>query len=550
MSNKIQRTIKRSEELFSSSERQNNENLWSELAEFMLNNQYDFNQNMTASKGIDSTSASVTAGGKKTRRLYDSTALQSVHDLAAAFQSTLTNPATEWSKLRFKDEELNNNAEAVSWLEKANKAIHDRYNESNFNTEMGKAYNSFVALNNLAIFHESREDETGNFNGYRFTSLHLSKVAWAENAEGLVDTVYRKFRITARQANERWPESITDDMRKALENEPEKEFEILHAIFPRDKEDIELNEVGLAPPNKRPIASMYITEESVLEDGGYYEMPIYVARWDLISGERYGRGPSLLALPDVRTLNRLKQRGLEAIDLQVQPPLLINQRDVFGPLDLRAGGFSVVKDHNGIKQFQYQARTDVLQFSTTDLQESIRRSFFLDKIQPLATLQKKERMSQLEVVKRLEEMQSVLGPVLSRLNFELLQPLLIRSFRMLLRAQQLPEVPEIILETNPEFEIIFDNQLARAQKVQDVSNIQQWVQNLAMLAQVAPEVMDNVNVDGIARHTAKVLGVPEIAVQNEDIVEQTRMSRQQQQEQAVALDSANKVADISAKTGE
>jgi hypothetical protein len=540
----------RIDSVFSSSERQNNENLWAELAEFMLNNQFSFNRRSNTASTTDISSViSSTPGTKKTRRVYDSTALQAVADLSSAFQGTLTNPATVWSELRFKKEVLNNNSEAVAWLEKANNMIHDSFNESNFDTEIAKSYQSLVALANTALFHETKDNEnTGEAKGFRFTSLHLSQIAWEENKDGIVDTVYRRFTLTARQAIQKWGDKVPHDIAKLADSDPTQLFDFTHAIFPRDPKDVKLNELGLAVGEHRPIASIYFanSDDGILEESGYYEMPVYVPRWSLLPGEQIGRGPSHLALPDTRTLNQLRKRGLEIIDLQVRPPMLANQRDVFGQLDLRPGQISIVKDHNGVREFVSQARNDVMQFSAEELREAIKGIFFLDKIQPLATLNKKERMSQFEVTKRLEEMQSVLGPVLSRLNSELLQPLIVRSFKILLRSGQLPEMPASLKEVGVDVDIVFVNQLARAQRVSDVSNIQQWVQNLGMLAQLDPTVIDNIDSDGIARHTAKILGVPEVAVANIEDVEAQRQARQQQAQQQQALESAQQVADISA----
>jgi len=551
MSDKVQRIVQLADSLFNASERTNNENLWDELSEFMLNNQWKFNRQQSVSATDISSLMSTNAGTKKTRRLYDSTALQAVQDLSAAFQGTLTNPATTWSKMRFNDDALNNDSDSGLWLEKVNDMMHNEFNESNFDTEIAKGYQSLVSMANMPIFHEERETKAGEHDGVRFTSLHLSQVVWMEDKEGIVDSLYRKFTMRAKQAVEKWGDAVPHEIMKVVEQEPNKEFQFLHAIFPRKDSEVKLNELGLAPGKNRPWASIYISIEGLkmVEEGGYYEMPVYVARWSMLSGELYGRGPSHLALPDVRTLNRLKQRGLEAMDLQVRPPILANERDVFGQLDLRPGGISIVKDVNGVKEFVSQARADILEFSTQDLIQSIKSMFFLDKIQPLSNLDKKERMSQLEVTKRLEEMQSVLGPVLSRLNSELLQPLVIRQFKIMLRAGVLPEMPDMVKERGLDLEIVFVNQLARSQQVQDVSSIQQWVQNLAGLAQLDPTVIDNIDSDGIARHTAKILGVPEVAVANQDEIEQTRAARQQAQQQQQALESANMAADAAAKAG-
>lgn len=548
----IDSLIRKSDALFGSVERSNSDHLWNELAEYMLNNQHGvFLSGQSTANAPLLGATSVTPGVKKTKNVYDSTALQAVQDLAAAFQGTLTNPATVWSKLRFQNDELNNNEEAVQWLESVNNIIHKEFSESNFDTEVAKAYQSFVSLANMVLMQEERINDDGTFGGFRFTSMHLGQIAWAEDKDGLVDTMYRKFNMTGKQLVEKFgEENLHKNVVRAAEKEPHRNFELMHCIFKRDPKEVKLNELGLAPGDKRPIASVYIDVENkhMIEEGGFYEFPSYVARWSLMPGEVYGRGPGHLALPDTRTLNRLKKRGLEAIDLQVRPPMLANQRDVFGQLDLRPGAISIVKDHNGVREFVSQSRADILQFSVEELRASIRGIFFLDKLL-LPDRTETGEMTAFEVSQRLEQMQRVLGPTLSRINSEFLSPLVVRSFKMLLRAGALPSVPRVLQELGIDIDIVFVNQLARAQQVQDVSTIQQWVQNLGTLAQLVPEVIDNINGDGIAKHTARILGVPEIAVTDDEQVEQIREQRAQQAQQQEQLEAANLAADTIAKTG-
>lgn len=535
--------IKRSEELFTATERNQSEGTWSELLEFMLNNQSGtFSSSQSTGAGGPSVSSQ---GAKKTRRLFDSTAMQAVQELASSFQGTLTNPATVWSQLRFSDEVLNNDDSAIAWLSAVNKAVHAKLNESNFNTEIAKSYQSFVALANMALLHE--ED---NFGGFRFTAVHLGQIAWAEDRFGVVDTVHRKFTLTASQAFSRWGGELGDNILRALDKDPNKEFEFLHSIFPRAKSEVKLNEFGLAAAQHRPIASTYIslTDKTLVEDGGYYEMPVYVARWGLMPGERYGRGPAHLALPDTRTLNKTIELTLRAAAKQIDPPLLVNQRDMFGQLDMRPGSLSVVRDHRGISSLPTNANMQAVELNISRLTDSIRKIFFLDKLL-LPPRNETGEMTAFEVSQRIEQMQRVLGPVLSRVNNELLSPLIVRCFKVLLRNNVLPELPQILQERGVDVDIVFVNQLARAQQAQDVSTMQQWVQGVAMIAQLDPSVIDNINADGIARHMAKVMGVPEEAVQNSDIVKQVRDQRAQAQAQAAQMQSGTQMADMASKLG-
>lgn len=541
--------IRRSEKAFNGQERTNADAEWGLLAEFMMTNQSGIFQGSTAS-AKDPGSGSSTLGGKKTHRIFDSTAIQANHDLAAAIHATLTNPSSQWSKIRYKDEDLNNDDEAVSWIEDTNRRIHSALNESNFDTQISRAYQSLPALGTMLLLHDQKEISDNGFEGFKFQALHLAEIAFTENADGVVDVLYRRFRLTARQAIELFGDEVSETIKRTMEEEPEKEFGFLHAIFPRAAKDVEINEVGLARPNKRPYVSMYIEqkEKKIVKEGGYYEFPIYAVRWQTMPSEVYGRGPGHIALPDVRTLNKVKELGLHAINKAINPPILATQRGIFGSLDLRPGGVTVVRDVNGVREMPPQARFDVTQFAVEDLKNAIKSIFFIDKLVLPARTETGE-MTAFEVAQRVDQMQKVLGPTLSRLNSELLTPLISRCFTMLLRGGALAPMPPILQERGVDVEIVFVNQLARSQQIQDVSSIQDWAQALALLAQFKPEIVDNMDADGIARHTAKVLGVPEEAVADEDDVEATRQQRAQAQQQQMALDQAVQAADVAAKSG-
>jgi hypothetical protein len=534
----VKSLVQRSNSAFRSTERNNQDQLWTLIAEYMLPNQSGIFLGAEA------------PGEKKTRRLFDSTAIQANHDLAAAVHATLTNPATQWSRLRYKDDSLNNNADAVAWLQDTNRRIHESLNESNFDTQASKNYQAFTSLGTMALFQEQSDPEMSGFSGFKFNAWHLSEVSFSEGLDGKVDTVFRKFKMTARQALERWGNKVSEDLQRVAEDKPDKEIEFLHVILPRKPEQVKLNDAGLAPPKSRPFASYYIERkaDSIVEESGYYEFPCYITRWQTMPGEIYGRGPGHIALPDVRTLNKVKELGLHAINKAINPPILANQRGILGALDLRPNQLTVVKDINGIREMVPQARYDVTNFAVTDLRDSIKNIFFLDKLL-LPPRTETGEMTAFEVQQRAEQMQRVFGPTLSRLNSEFLTPLIIRSFKMMLRGGALAQLPPILQEQGISVDIAFVNPLARSQQIEDVGSIQQWVQNIGGLAQMKPEVLDYIDADGIAKHTAKILNVPEMAITDDEVVQQQRQQRAEQQAQQQQLETGIGMADIASKIG-
>lgn len=531
--------IKTSDMLFNDSERTNMDPMWADLSEFLLTSQSGIFQGNNNNPGT-----------KKTSRVYDSTAIQANHDLAAAIHGTLTNPATQWSRLRFKDEGLNNDEESTRWLEGVNNTIHSHLNESNFDTQVSKNYQAFTSLGTMVLFQEEGDNEEGGiFGGLRFSAWHLSEVAIAENKDGFVDTIYRKFKLTAKQALEKFPDTLSDSARELAAHKPFTSLEFVFCIMPRDREDVELDQFGLAPADKRPFAAYYVErkELNIVKEDGYYEFPVLATRWSTMPGEVYGRGPGQIALPDVRTLNKVKELSLHAIAKAIDPPMLATQRNVIGNYDMRPGKISIVKDINGLQEKVTGARFDVTSFAVEDLRGSIEKIFFLDKLL-LPPRTETGEMTAYEVAQRMEQMQKVLGPTLSRLNYEFLSPLIVRTFKMLLRSGQLGEIPSRVAESGINLEINFVNQLARSQKIEEVTNITGWAQEMAFFAQLHPQVADYINADGIAKYTAQLRGVPEIAVTDDKVVADIRKQRAEQMQQQAMLDAGSQMSEIASKS--
>ena len=443
--------VQRAEKAFSSGERQNQEAQWTIISEYIIPMQSGTFQGSNAGETIGSVLGNGAPGSKKTTRLFDSTAVLANRDLAAAMHGTLTNPATKWSKIRYKDEDLNNNELANTWLQQVNKIIHDTLNESNFDTEQASNYSFYTALGSMALLVESDNGKNSPNNVIRFKAIHLSRIAWEENRDGRVDVVHMKVTLTGKQALERFTVGLSSELMTQMKEKPSDFFEFIHSIFPREESQIKLNELGLALDAKnRPFASMYISVNQgngvnkVVEEGGFYQFPVLVARWETLPGEVYGRGPGHLAIPEARTINRVKDYTLRSAKNAIMPTVLTTRRDDLGALDFRGNNAIVVDDvDKSLKPWNSGARFDVSQIVLEDLQKTIKEIFFLDKLLLPPRTDTGEQTA-FEIATRVEQTQRVLGPTTGRLNAEHLTPLVQMVFRILLREGKLPRVPQIV----------------------------------------------------------------------------------------------------------
>tara|TARA_R110000764_G_scaffold68206_1_gene141549 strand:- start:628 stop:1089 length:462 start_codon:yes stop_codon:yes gene_type:complete len=138
----------------------------------------------------------------------------------------------------------------------------------------------------------------------------------------------------------------------------------------------------------------------------------------------------------------------------------------------------------------------------------------------------------------------LLGPVLGRLQAELLQPLIDRSFALLLRAGLLPEPPEELQGQNIDIEYV--SPLAKAQKLTDLQAMLRGFEILLQVSEVAP-VTDYLDGDKMVQYLVETAGLPariirganEVAQVRKEQAEQAQVQQQMQQEMMAAEAGGN-----------
>ncbi len=541
------REIKMAKKAFANSERVNAEGLWRKLAELILPNQNGgFFGDSTKAKG-------------PSPNVFKSEPVIFNRDLANAVHSTLTNPAMEWSKLAFKTDSLNSDPEGIAWRQNATKEIHHMLSDSNFDIVMGECYKVLFALGTCVIFHEE-VNKDGSFLGSNFQSWHLSEIAILENHMGDIDTIYRKFTMTSKQLVDKFGNTaVGESVVSVYENSPDKEYTVYICIRPRADKDISLNAIGLAAPNKRPYACFYLLEQGsrVLMEDGFYEFPVYVDRCSTLPGEVYGYGPGHDCLADILCLNAIQRDDLIALAKASNCPFLVQQGNLIGA-DVRPGHMTEVLDITQIKEFVTQARFDVTDNRMEKLISNIKSAFYIDKLM-LPPRTETGEMTAYEIAQRLEQMQTVLGPLLSRLNSDILTPLVVRCLKMLSRAGKIPPMPQSILtKLDPtglkkpkeiDFQVSFVNSLARSQQLAELRNVQTWLQETMVLAQMKPEVLDSLNADAVVAYSAKIRDIQGEFLLDPKSVQAIRDQRQKQIQAQQMLGAGQAVSEIAKNVG-
>jgi len=468
-------------------------------------------------------------GSKRTEKLYDSSAIHANTLLAASLQGTLTSASLPWFHLRVRDESLNQSREVQVWLEDCRNRMYKAFNSSNFNTEVHEFYLDICSIGTSCI--ETEEAE----NGFNFRTLHISEYFISENHQGKIDTLYRKFEYTARQAKQKWGDAVGPKVQEAFENNPDKKFTFIHCVMPSE-------EYKSKKQSKLPFISIHIGKEdkNVVQEGGYNEMPYLVTRWSKASGEEYGRSPAYNALPDIKTLNKAVELGLKAWAKAIDPPLLVEDDGVIGRVKTTPAGITVVRRDGAIKPLNTGARFDVSDMKETELRGAIKQAFYSDQLE----LQSGPQMTATEVQVRYELMQRLLGPTLGRFQTEFLNPLIERCFAIMQRNEMFAPAPGTL--DGIDIDIEYVGPLARSQRMEEATAVERLYEMAANLAQIAPEVMDNIDHDAAIRSRAELLGVPKNIMRDPAVIEEKRKAEMQQQQEAMAMQQAQQGADLAA----
>lgn len=484
-------------------------------------------------------------GTEKRRLVFDSTAEESAEVLASGIHGLLINPAIKWPNLRVADPGLNEIPVVKSWLDDSTNRMLALFSNPRFgfDTQAHEAFLDLVTFGTSALILTERNGEI------RFQAWPLSEVFCRTDEHGMIDTVYRKFPMTAIQAWDRWGNKAGKEILAIIKNDLKRyheERQYIQAIFPRKDRD-----AGKIDRLNKPWASVVIDQksETVINEGGFDEFPFLIPRWAKAPGEVYGRSPAMKMLPTIRLLNAMVKTILVASEKAVDPPMIVHGNSIEGPIMTSPGSIIPARPGVGrtpIEPLPQNGRFEVGLQLVQDAKESIKSGFFLDLI---GALPLSDRMTTVEIRARMAQKMQMLSPVLARLQQEFLTPLIRRTLDMMSRTGKLAEAPEEFAGMSfSELEIDYVSPLALSQRASDLDNITRLQAFIMPNAELDPTIMDNWNPDELFRYAALVTNTPQRVIRNPREVQMIRQSREEMMRQQQQLEAAKSIAET-AETG-
>lgn len=502
-------------------ERVNWDEYWEDLAEYFIprkDNVYGYKL----------------SGERKQFRLYDSTSLVTLELLSSSLHGMLTNPSSVWFGMETGVKELDSRKDVRDYLQTCVQIMIDTLNQSNFQEEIHETYLDLGGIGTTILSIE--EDDIFDV---RFRSSPIYSSYIDENERGIVDRVARCIEMSWRQIKRKFGEKVFKDHPDCLDlcnHRPDLKEEVIFLIEPEDD----------SKPNKQKYKAYYVLRKKriLLKETNYQSWPFAVPRWTKLNEEKYGRCPAMKALPDVKMLNAVMKTTIRGMQKIVDPPLMVPDNGFLLPINTTPGGTNFYRTgmKDRIEPFPVPSRPDVGLDFIENIRQRVREHFFVDQLQ----LINQRDMTATEVMQRTDERLRFLGPILGRLNNELLRPIVDRVFDILNRRGKLPEPPPILAE-QPDLKIIYTSQIAKAQRTGEANTLNKVIQASLPIIESQPDVMDNFNGDGVLKYNARIFGLPEEMLKSDEEVGEQRQARAEQQQQMMQAQKQNIQADTAQK---
>jgi len=387
-----------------------------------------------------------TPGAKKTQQQVDATGALALHRFCAIADSLVTPRNMQWHGLMGDDYVMKDRASRL-WFENTTKLIFRmRYaREANFAAQNYNNWQSLGAFGNATMFIDKFDNRWhGGGIGYRYKAVPFGETFYGENHQGKVDRMIRWFRLTAYQAVQKFGEEwLPESLRAPLEQKSLWGYNFLHCVKQRDDYDPEaLDERSL------PFESYYISVEGrclMGQERGFRLFPYAVSRYDQTPGEVYGRGPAMLVLPALKTLNAQKITFLKQGHRAADPVLLMADDGLVG-MDMRPGA----QNKGGVtadgKPLVHTLPTGDIKISIEMMQEErgIVDDVFL--VSLFKVLTEHPDMTATQVIELVTEKGMLVAPTLGRQHTEYVGGMVPRELDLAADMQLLDPVPPRLRE--------------------------------------------------------------------------------------------------------
>lgn len=480
----------------------------------------------------------VTAGAKKNGNIINGKPTVAARTLAAGMMAGVTSPSRPWFRLGTPDPGLNRSPAVKSWLQAVERILRDSFAKSNIYGALHLVYTDLGPFGTSAMYVE--EDAEDLLRAYTFP---IGQYFLANSDRLFVDTVYREFPMSVAQMVQKFGiKACSDRVQSAYkEQRYDLRVNVLHATEPNRNRKHGAN--GYRGMKYQSCWSELDGTDSdgLLREAGFEEFPYMCTRWMTTAEDVYGSSPGMDALGDIKGLQLLEKTKLQVVEKLSNPPMkgpasLMGQRTSLLPGDMtyvaELPGSGTFEPAITVHPQALAAIREAIQDHVHRIDDIMYASLWL----MIANGESDPNKTATEIVSLEKEKMLQLGPTMERLEDELLDPLIDRSFAVLNRLGYIPPPPEEL--AGQELRVEYTSIMAQAQKMLATTAIERTSAFVGNLVAVFPEARDKLNTDKMIDEYGDSVGINPDLIRSGEEVAQIRADRAKQQQAAAQAQQA------------
>ena len=427
-------------------------------------------------------------GQNKMKRVFDSTAIHSTARFANRIQSSLFPPQRSWCRLEPGNEiPADRKVEAQQALDFYSERMFAIMNQSGFDLAMGE-FLLDLAVGTAVMLIQPGDDVTP----IRYTAIPSYHITFEEGPNGSVDTVYRRFKRPYRLLQLEFPDAeIPDSMVQKYQDDPTENVELLEATYTID---------GVI----HYCVMTYEGDDRILHRQ-LKSFPWVISRYMKASNERYGRGPVLYALPDIKTLNKVVELTLKNASISIGGVFTAVDDGVLNPqtISIIPGAVIGVSSNGGprgpsLAPLPRSGDANLSQIVSNDLRINIKKTLLDESLAP----ENMSARSATEINAKLSELSQNLGSAFGRLISETMFPIVRRTLELMDEMGMI----DLPLKVNGlEVTVVPISPLAMANNAEKLNEVLQFMQ---IAQQLGPMGQTLIKMDAIGDYVADQLGIP------------------------------------------
>jgi hypothetical protein len=458
-------------------------------------------------------------------KVFDSTALSAMQKFASNMQSSLMPPMKKWINLvpgaQIPEAQRN---KAAKQLEEIRDTMFRAVNNSNFDTQISESFLD-LAIGTGALLILKGTDA----NPIRCVSVPLAELFLEEGPHGIVTTAFREHKMPGRNIEPTWDDAkLTPSIQQKIKNSPDKDIKLVDATFPTKITVKRKTEKGNTI-EKRIDGFRYVVIDQgtgdIIVDREQRSSPWVIFRWSVMPNEIYGRGPLMLALADVKTINKTKELILKNASIKTSGAWTVADDGIINinNIRIRPGAKIPVSANPGsingptIAPLAMPGDFNVAQLVLQDLKTSINELMFTN---PFGSLDLPVRTAT-EMSLRQQELSKQIGSAFGRLDFEAVKPI---TQRFLFVLEEMGKIDLNDFRVDGEFIAIESiSPLAQAQDQEELTSMLRYAEILT--GTFGPQVaLMLLKPDKFSSKAAEFLNIPADIVPTPEEFEQLKQA--------------------------